>query len=60
MNLIDELGDLESAKSWLKSKNININKIVEINLEENNNSIKSLLKGFFVPNINNSLKLLAI
>jgi len=60
MNLIDELGDLESAKSWLKSKNININKIVEINLEENDNTIKSLLKGFFVPNINHSLKLLAI
>ncbi len=60
MNLIDELGDMESAKLWLKGQNIKIDKVKEFSLEEKNYRIKSLLKGFFIPNIESGLKLLAI
>lgn len=60
MNLIDELGDIESAKLWLKKQNIKIDKVKEFNLEKKDHQIKSLLKGFFIPNIESSLKLLAI
>jgi len=60
-NLIDSIGDFDTAKTWLQSKHVVTDNIVNIELQPVNKSIKSLLNGFFIPNMSSGgLKLLAV
>ncbi|MBL6621541.1 MAG: signal peptide peptidase SppA [Rickettsiales bacterium] len=50
LNLIDAIGDEKNALDWLKSKNINNERIINIKLQKPNENLKKLFQG--ISNIN--------
>lgn len=50
LNLIDAIGDEKSALDWLKSKNINNERIINIKLQKPNENLKKLFQG--ISNVN--------
>ncbi len=60
LNLIDALGDSDTALSWLQQNNVLVTQIKQLSLEPPQNKIKKLLNLNFISKMSGMMQLLAV